>query len=58
LRIAASNPSSGCDTVGFVLEFLGSKFIEILEEVGSEKFRVDSSNTIDSMRTNDTLRLT
>ena len=56
MRIAASNPSSGCDTVGFVLELLRSKFIEVLEKVGSQELRVDSGNTIHSVRTDDTLK--
>lgn len=30
--VAATNPTSRCDTIGFILEFLRSQLIEILEE--------------------------
>lgn len=52
--VAASNPTSRCDTIRFILEFLRAKFIEVLEETSLQEFRVDFSDTIHRMRTNNT----
>ena len=43
------------DEIYFILKLSRSKFIEVLEERRCKKFRVKCSNTIHSMRTNNTL---
>lgn len=48
--IGGNNPSSGCHTVGLVLELLGIELAEILEEGMLDEFAVDGCYTVDCVR--------